>query len=83
MLMNMHPEGTYSDSGTVLDTGEAALVTEGKGTRVALLMPEMKEGESYPIPMLFIAACAFRSTAEPEFIKEMLEWLENNRKLAQ
>jgi len=83
MLMHMHPEGIYSDNGTVLDTDEAAIVTEEKGTKVALLLP-FQPDKNVPVPsaILYITACALRATAEPEFVEEMIEWLTNQQKQA-
>jgi hypothetical protein len=78
----MHPDGIYSDKGTVLNTDEAALVTENSGTTVSLLLPIFKDEDTIPRAILYLVACAMRSSDEPDFIEEQIQWLTNRKRQA-
>ena len=61
---------------TVLPATEAALVTFDGGTGLQFLMPVFGEDEQVPQLMVALAACGIRLLEDPEFLGELLRWLE-------
>lgn len=59
---------------TILDPNEAALVTKDGG--LELLFPEFSGDEPIPDAMTLLAAFMLRVEQEPEFVADMLQWLD-------
>ena len=75
-----HPAAT--DTGTVLDPDEAAIVTTDGMTRMALMLPaKISEDDNVEVPevLLYLTAVAMRGQDDPEFFAEQIEWMESRK----
>lgn len=65
---------TPDDSGTIIPSTEAAIVTASNMTELELVLPDLGDGE-LPDIAIFLVACAMRFHSDPDFVREQLEWL--------
>jgi hypothetical protein len=70
-----------TDHGTVIDSGECAMITMGGMKEIGLLVPgdeHLPDGQ-VPKMMLFVSACAVRGMKDPDFFQEQIDWFMSQR----
>jgi hypothetical protein len=74
--VNIHD--AYTDSGSVLPKGEAAITTINGMTDFELLLPKFNNEDVLPEAVSYLVACLLRHQ-DDEFRNEMLEWMEEQK----
>lgn len=71
----------HSDHGTVLGDWQTAVVYDPRAQELSLLVPDRDGKEELPLLEAALLACGMRLMVDPDFAREMEEWLEQRSSL--